>query len=312
MRFELTLLGTSGGVPTATRNCSAAMLRTDTTDVLIDCGEGTQRQLMQAGLGMGKVSHILITHLHGDHYFGLPGLLSSLGLNGRKAPLSITSPQHLRPRLSAMLEMDKYDLPFEVNFHTFQATELTPLHLDGDLEVLAFPLQHRIATNGYLLREKQREANISKEAIKLYDIPWQAIKEIKAGSDHRLPDGTVIPNDQLTTPPPPPRSYAHCSDTIYFPELVDFVRDVDLLYHEATFLQDMAEDATKKGHATAEQAATIARDAGVGQLVMGHFSSRYENGVAHEQEARAIFPNSQAGDDLWRIEIPFARRGGDK
>jgi ribonuclease Z len=284
------------------------MLRTDTTDVLIDCGEGTQRQLMLAGLGMGKVTHILLTHLHGDHYFGLPGLLSSLGLNGRTAPLSITSPQHLRPRLSALLEMDKYDLPFDVNFHTFHATELTPLHQDGDLEILAFPLQHRIATNGYLLREKPREANISKDAVAEYDIPWPIIKKIKAGEDYRLSDGTVIPNDKLITPPPPPRSYAHCSDTIYFPELADFVRDVDLLYHEATFLQDMAEDATKKGHATAEQAAMIARDAGVGQLVMGHFSTRYENGAAHEQEARAIFANSHAGDDLWRIEVPFTKR----
>jgi ribonuclease Z len=284
------------------------MLRTDTTDVLIDCGEGTQRQLKQAGLGMGKVSHILLTHLHGDHYFGLPGLLSSLSLNGRTAPLSITSPQHLRPRLSTLLEMDKYRLPFAVNFHTFEASKLTSLHINGDLEILAFPLQHRIATNGYLLREKPREANIRKEAIAQYDIPWQAIKEIKTGGDYRLPDGTVIPNDQLITPPPPPRSYAHCSDTIYFPELADFVRDVDLLYHEATFLQEMADDAAKKGHATAEQAATIARDAGVGQLVMGHFSTRYEDGAAHEQEARAIFANSHAGEDLWRIEVPFTRR----
>ncbi len=284
------------------------MLRTDTTDVLIDCGEGTQRQLMLAGLGMGKVSHILLTHLHGDHFFGLPGLLSSLGLNGRTAPLSITSPQHLRPRLSAMLEMDKYDLPFEVTFHTFHATSLEPLHISGDLEILAFPLRHRIPTNGYLLREKPREANIRKDAIAQYDIPWPAIRDIKAGGNYQLPDGKVIPNDQLTTPPPPPRSYAHCSDTIYFPELTNFISGTDLLYHEATFLQDMAEDASLKGHSTAEQAATIARDAGVGQLVMGHFSTRYENGAAHEQEARTIFSNSHAGDDLWRIEVPFTSR----
>lgn len=284
------------------------MLRTDTTDVLIDCAEGTQRQLMLAGLGMGKVSHILLTHLHGDHYFGLPGLLSSLGLNGRTAPLSITSPQHLRPRLSAVLEMDKYDLPFEVTFHTFHANALEALHTVGDLEILAFPLQHRIATNGYLLRELPREANISKEAIARHTIPWQAIGAIKAGGDYTANDGTIIPHAELTTTPPPPRSYAHCSDTIYFPELTDFISGVDLLYHEATFLQDMAEDATKKGHATAAQAATIARDAGVGKLVMGHFSTRYENGAAHETEARTIFANSHAADDLWRIEVPFRGR----
>lgn len=284
------------------------MLRTDTTDVLIDCAEGTQRQLMLAGLGMGKVAHILITHLHGDHYFGLPGLLSSLGLNGRTAPLSITSPQHLRPRLSATLELDRYDLPFEVNFHTFHASSLEPIHTIGDLEILAFPLRHRIATNGYLLRELPREANIRKEAIAQYNIPWPAIRAIKAGGDYTTPDGTIIPHAALTAAPPPPRSYAHCSDTIYFPEITDYISGVDLLYHEATFLQEMAEDATSKGHATAAQAATVARDAGVGKLIMGHFSTRYENGVAHEREARAIFANSTAAEDFWRIEVPFKNR----
>lgn len=308
MKFELTLLGTAGGAPTASRNCSAAILRTEQTDVLIDCAEGTQRQLLQAGIGMGRVSHILITHLHGDHYFGLAPLLSSLAMQGRAAPLAIISPLHLRPRLNALLELDKYGLPYELTFHTIHPDGLLQLPDVGDLEVFAFPLQHRIETNGYLLREKAREANIRKDAIERYDLPWQAIKAIKAGGSHILPNGSVVPHEELVTPASASRSYAHCSDTIYFPELADYVRGVDLLYHEATFLEDMAEDAVKKGHSTAKDAARTARDAGVGRLVMGHYSARYDDGFGHESEARAIFPNSDAAEDFWRFSVPFQGR----
>ena len=308
MRFELILLGTSGGAPTADRNCSAAVLRTDTTDVLIDCGENTQRQLLRAGLGMGKVDHILITHLHGDHYFGLPPLLSSLSMQGRTKALSITSPLHLRPRLEALLELDKYPLRFPVTFNTVHAEGLVQLPSSGDLELFAFPLRHRIETNGYLLRERARQANIRKEAIADFDLDWPAIKAIKAGADHTLADGSVVPNAQLVSPAPLPRAYAHCSDTVYFPELADFVRGADLLYHEATFREDMAADAAKKGHSTARDAARTARAAGVGQLVLGHYSTRYASGDGHEAEARELFPNTVAADDLYRFSVPFRGR----
>ncbi|MFT4750639.1 MAG: ribonuclease Z [Neolewinella sp.] len=284
------------------------MLRTDTTDVLIDCAENTQRQLLKAGVGMGKVSHILITHLHGDHYFGLAPLLSSLSTQGRTSPLSITSPLHLRPRLEALLELDKYPLRYALNFHTVHPDGSFQLPNIGDLEVFAFPLQHRNETNGYLLREKKRETNIRKEAITAYDLPWPAIKAIKAGGSHTLPNGTLIPNTDLVTQPPLPRSYAHCSDTIYFPELAGYVDGVDLLYHEATFLKDMAEDAARKGHSTAEDAARTALAAGVGQLVLGHYSTRYESSAGHEAEARAVFPNTVAADDLYRFSVPFRGR----
>jgi len=308
MRFELILLGTAGGAPTATRNCSAAMLRTEQTDVLIDCAENTQRQLAQAGLGMGRVSLILITHLHGDHYFGLAPLLSSMAMQGRVTPLTIVSPLHLRPRLNALLELDRYGLPYELHFDTVHPDGLLRLPDAGELEIFAFPLQHRIETNGYLLREKAREANMIKEAIERYELSWQDIRAIKAGADHLLPDGTVIPNAELVHPASPPRSYAHCTDTIYFPELADYVRDVDLLYHEATFLEDMADDAAKKGHSTARDAARTARDANVGRLVMGHYSARYDDAAGHEAEARTVFPNSDAADDLWRFAVSYQGR----
>ena len=308
MRFELTLLGTSGGAPTVARNCSAAMLRTDTTSVLIDCAENTQRQLLKAGLGMGKVSHILITHLHGDHYFGLAPLLSSLSMQGRTRPLSVTAPQDLRPRLEALLELDKYPLRFPVTFHSVHTDGLFQLPDIGDLEVFTFPLQHRIETNGYLLRERTREANIRKEAIAQYNIPWPEIKKIKAGADFTLPDGSTLANADLVTLPPLPRSYAHCSDTIYFAELANYVRGADLLYHEATFLEEMAEDAAQKGHSTAKDAAKTALAAGVHQLVLGHYSTRYEHSAGHENEARAVFPNTIAADDLYRFSVPFTSR----
>lgn len=260
---------------------------------------------------MSRCSHILITHLHGDHYFGLPGLLSSLSLSGRTAPLTIVSPQHLRPRISPLLELDRFPLTFELRFETFEATEYGHLLNAGDLEVYAFPLQHRLPTNGYLVREKVRKPNIRKEAIAAHAIPWPVIKEIKAGGDFTTASGEVIPNADLVIPAPPSRSFAYCSDTIYFPELADFVRGVDLLYHEATFLSDMEEDAVKKGHATARQAAITARTAGVGRLIMGHFSTRYASPAAHEAEAREIFSNSDGAEDLWQWEVPFSSRSTD-
>lgn len=305
MRFELTVLGTSGAVPIPGRHCSGVFLRTETTDVLIDCGEGTQLQLKQAGLSMGRCSTILISHLHGDHYFGLPGLLSSLSLNDRKAPLTVVSPLPLRPRLSALFELDRYPMSYELRFETYEATAFAQLPDIGNLEVFAFPLQHRVPTNGYLLREKVRPANIRKEKILELNIPYQQIRAIKAGNDLISPDGTVVPNAELTTPAPLPRSFAYCSDTIYFPELANYVKGVDLLYHEATFLEDMVEDAIKKGHSTAKQAATTARDAKAGRLIMGHFSTRYEHTDGHEAEARAVFPRSDAAQDLWKWEVPF-------
>lgn len=299
MRFQLTVLGTSAAVPTPQRFCSGLVLQTETTGVLVDCGEGTQLRLMDAGISMNKCKLILISHLHGDHYFGLPGLLSSLSLNGRTKPLSIVSPLHLRPRLEAMLELDRFDLSYELNFITFEATEFGHLMDIGDLEVHAFPLQHRVPTNGYLLREKARQANIRKEKIEEYEIPWPAIPAIKSGGDFTMPDGRLIPHAELTIPAAPPRSFAYCSDTVHFPELADYVRGVNLLYHEATFLHDMVDDALKKGHSTAHQAALTARDAGVGRLIMGHFSTRYESVQEHEAEARKVFPNADAARDLW-------------
>ena len=274
----------------------------------MDCGEGTQMRLQQAGLGMGRVERILISHLHGDHYFGLPGLLTSLALQGRQAPLTIVCPHGLRDRISPLLELDRYGLPFPLHFAEHAAVGWTQVHADDQLEVYAFPLRHRIPTNGYLIRERAREPNLRKDVIQHYNIPWQLLDGIKAGGDYVAPDGTLVRHADLILPAAPARSYAYCSDTVYFPELAGYVQGVDLLYHESTFLSDMQNEATERGHSTAAQAARIAKQAGVGRLLLGHFSARYATVSGHEREARGIFPRSYAVKDLQRYAVPFRAR----
>lgn len=308
MRFEVTVLGSNGAVPTAQRQASAHFFRSEETDILLDCGEGTQIQLLRAGLGFAKVSLILITHLHGDHYFGLPGLLTSQALSGRVKPLHLISPPGLRDKLVPILELDRWELPFPLTFQEHAATDFGPLKTSGELEIFSFPLRHRTPTNGYLIREKHRPANILKEKIAEFGIPWQAIPAIKAGGDFLTASGERIANGELTAPASPPRSYAYCTDTTFFAELAEWIRGVDLLYHEATFLHDMADEARDKGHSTARQAATIARQGGVRTLIIGHFSARYRDVNEHQREARAIFPNSFSVADLRRYIVPFSGR----
>lgn len=311
MRFGVTILGSNGAVPGPHRHASAHLLQSESTDILIDCGEGTQLQLQAAGAGTGRIGLILITHLHGDHYFGLPGLLTSLALSGRTNPLRILSPPGLRDRLAPLLELDRYGMPFPLQFVEHAASDFERVAEDGDLDVFAFPLRHRIPTNGYLIRERDRPANMRKDKLEEFDIHHSLISDIKAGGDYTTPDGRRIPHRELTAPAPAPRSYAYCSDTVYFPELSRYVRQVDLLYHEATFLHDMAEEAAEKGHATARQAAQVALDAGAKHLILGHFSARYRDVTAHEREARAVFPATTAARDLFRFVIPYAGRSGD-
>ncbi len=308
MRFEVIILGSNGAVPTPERHASAHLLRSETTDVLIDCGEGTQLQLQAAGTGLGRTDTILITHLHGDHYFGLPGLITSLSLQGRTTPLRIVSPPGLRAKLSPLLELDRWRLPFPLTFEEHTATELSLLTGSGELEIFTFPLRHRIPTNGYLIRERPREPNIRKDKIVQYGIPWTAIPDIKGGGDYQTVTGELVPHTELVAPAAPPRAYAYCSDTVYFAELADYVRGVDLLYHEATFLEDMADEAAQKGHSTAKQAARVALHAGAKQLVLGHFSARYRSVEAHEREAREVFANSWAARDLYHFTVPYAGR----
>ena len=307
MIFELTLLGTNGAVPSPRRHASGQFLRTETEDFLIDCSEGTQIRLLEAGHGLGRCRHILISHLHGDHYFGLPGLITSLSLNRRPHPLTIHSPPGLRDRLAPLLELDKHRPPYPLEFREHSPTQRELIFTTRDCEVYTFPLRHRIPTNGYLIAEKERPRNILPEAIERYGIDYRLIPGIKNGEDLTLADGTVIPSTSITSSPAPRRQMAYCSDTIYFPELADYVRGVDLLYMESTFLHDRAEEARRKQHATAHEAALVAGAAGAGVVVLGHCSSSYAEVEPFEEEAQKTFPNAHAGRDLWRYSVPYQR-----
>lgn len=341
MRFELLVLGSSAALPTATRFCSGQLLRVQSTHVLIDCGEGALRQLQAAGAGYGRISLILITHLHGDHYFGLPGLLTSFSLNDRKKPLTIVSPPGLKERISPLIETQNYSMPFDIEFvelslPTLQAKSAVSgeasdassnahqpedeiatfpkfLFTHGGLSIRYFPLDHRVPTAGYLLTENQKQPNIIPAQIERYQIPYTKIRDIKAGADFETETGTIIPNDQLVTPAPEPRSFAYCSDTRYMPQLAEWVKGVDLLYHEATFLHDLIDRAEYTKHSTAREAAQIARDAQVGKLLIGHFSSRYTRSEVLVDEARAIFSETVAARELERHIVPArTRRSGDR
>lgn len=308
MNFSLTILGTSAAVPAYNRFCSGQLFSTPRAAFLLDCGEGTQLQLQRAGVGQNDIGVILISHLHGDHYFGLFGLLTSWVLARRQAPLLIVSPPGLQQRVEALLELEKYPASFSIDFKTYEPAGLLPIWSSKYLEVFTFPLQHRIPTNGYLIKEKPSLPNMRADAIKTHDIPHQAIPAIKAGGDFVRTDGKRIPHSDLVFPPAPPRAYAYCSDTRYLPALADWLRGVDLLYHEATFLHEDLENAIKTAHTTALEAAHLALAAGVKTLVMGHFSARYPNITVLEQEARRIFPNAYAARELMRFVIPYAGR----
>ncbi len=308
MRFDLRVLGTSGAVPAYGRFCSAQLLRTETADFLIDCGEGCQMRLQEYGGGQARIHHIFISHLHGDHFYGLPGLLTSWALNDRTEPLTLFSPAGLYRMLDALLDLDRRAFPFPIEFVTLHTTR-SDLILETDhLSVHTLPLHHGLPTTGFLFRERPRPANIRPEKIAAYQIPYQAIPAIKAGGDFSLPDGRIVPHAELTRPAAPPRSYAYCSDTRYRPALVPLIQGVDLLYHETTFLHELVDQAEETLHSTALEAARIAAAAEVGRLIMGHYSSRYPRTEVFEQEARPVFPNAHAAADGSLYEVPFQGR----
>ena len=271
---------------------------------MIDCGEGAQLQLRRSSLSFEKLGHIFITHLHGDHCFGLIGLISTFGLLGRHAALHIYAPAQLEPMLKAQLDMFfNYDIGYEVFFHPVDTSVQQVVFEDNSLTVETIPLEHRMPCAGYLLREKPGLPHIRRDMIDMYGIPVSQINNIKAGQDYTLPDGTVIKHQQLVTPADPPRSYAYCSDTRYMPGLHEMVRGVNTLYHESTYAQDKLGSAEKYCHSTAAQAATVARDAQAGKLLLGHYSARYSDESILLKEAREVFPNSFLTDEMKAFDV---------
>ncbi len=259
---------------------------------MIDCGEGTQIQLRRSRIGFTKIQAIFISHLHGDHCFGLMGLISTFGMLGRTGALHVYAPAELGPLLDAQMKLFCTGLEYKVVFHAVDTTRNQVVYEDRSMTVSTIPLDHRIACCGYLFREKPTLPHIRRDMIDCYDIPLSQINNIKNGADWLTEDGETIPNSRLTTPASPPRAYAYCSDTRYMPSLAEQIKGVDLLYHEATYDNGSLSRARLYYHSTAAQAAQVARDAAVGKLVLGHFSARYDNEHGLLQEAQAIFPNS--------------------
>lgn len=309
MQFELTILGCNSALPTAQRYQTAQILNVSERFFLIDCGEGTQIQLRRYKFSVQKIDRIFISHLHGDHFIGLPGLISSMALLGRTKPLHIYGHTPLKAYLDFHTKMFGGRMQFDIVFHTNEPTELTPIFEDKVVTVYSFPLSHgTMPTAGFLFREKERLPNIDKEKLAYYRIPVREIQGIKEGADFVTKEGVFVPNKNIVTPPARPRSYAFCSDTVYDERLVSIVKEVDLLYHEATFSDYEKQLATERFHSTASQAATIAQKANVGQLLIGHYSARYPKTTVLQQQAKAIFPNTIAVEDGTRINIPHQKR----
>jgi len=261
---------------------------------LIDCGEGTQIQLRRNKIGFSKIKHIFISHLHGDHYYGMIGLVSTLNLLGIKTDIHIYSPSELKTLLQPQLDFIKGGMNINLIFHPLNFKKTQQIFADKRVEVFSFPLNHSISTCGFLFREVQKQANIKKEMVLKYKIPVARIKEIKAGADFVTDAGEIIPNEILTTPPSHSRSYAFCTDTAFHLPIVNIIKDVDLLYHEATFLETMRNFASKTLHSTTIDAANMAKLANVKKLIIGHFSARYNDIKLFEEEARTVFENTEA------------------
>lgn len=303
MAFELTILGSSSALPTSERYPTAQVLNASGRFFLIDCGEGTQIQIRRQKIAFGKIRHIFISHLHGDHYYGLIGLISTFNLLGIKNDLHIYSPSQLKEILQPQLNLLKAGLQFNIIFHPLNFKKPELIFEDKVIEVISFPLKHSINCCGFLFREKTKERNIKKEYIQEFNIPIAQIRAIKQGADFETENGKIIPNEQLTTPPPPPVSYAFCSDTAFHPPVVETIKEVSTLYHEATFTEEMKEWAVKTYHSTALDAAKIAKMANAGKLIIGHFSSRYKTTDQFLKEAQSEFKNTETAVDGKKYSI---------
>jgi len=307
MKFELTILGSNSAIPANNRFPTSQVLKVRGRLYLIDCGEGTQVRLKDNKIRRSKINQIFISHLHGDHVYGLIGLLSSYGLNGRKEPLHIFSPPHLDEIINVQIKYTGRDLPFELIFHTTDPSKHELIFEDEVVQVYTIPLIHRLPTNGFLFLEKKQPDSMIPEKIKKYNIPFSDISKIKEGNDWVAPDGKVILHSELTTKAPPARSYAFCSDTLYNEEIIPIIKGVDMLYHESTFMHTEVEFAEQTLHSTAHQAAQIAKKAEVGRLLLGHYSSRYVDLEPLLNEAKNIFPNTSLGLEGLRFDVDFAR-----
>lgn len=303
MPFKLTIIGSGSAVPTQTRGVTAQYINFNERHFLIDCGEGTQLQLRKFKVKFSRLQAIFISHLHGDHYLGLVGLLSSMSLLGRNKKLSIYGPAELKELLDFQFKVAGIKLQFELAFIELTATDLEIIFEDRIIKVAAFPVQHRINCWGFRFDEKEKERNIDPSKIEQHQLSLEEILKAKQGEDI-VRESAYIRNESITLPAAPLQSYAYSADTKYFKKMADYVKDVKLLYHEATFTEKHSDRAKSTMHATAKQAATVASDAGVQKLLLGHFSARYKNTAPILEEAKSVFVNTICVEDGEEYTLP--------
>lgn len=296
MSFDLTILGSSSALPTSKRYPTAHLLNVDERFFLIDCGEGTQIQLRKFGYNPGRIHHIFISHLHGDHVFGLFGLLSTMGMLGRRVPLNLYGPDSLKAMMSQHFSHFG-NLPFEISYFSPDTQEGDFIYEDKRVSVTAIPLKHRCTCYGYLFKEKERALNLRKECISRYGLGIADVVRIKQGEDYVTKSGEKILNQLLTLPPFKQRSYAYISDTVFDISISKKIEDVELLFHEATFAEKDHKLAKETLHSTAMQAATVAKEAKAGRLLIGHFSSRYKDSKLLVEEAKSVFKDTFGVND---------------
>ncbi|MBK9525745.1 MAG: ribonuclease Z [Bacteroidetes bacterium] len=303
MIFEVGILGSSSATPIYQRHPTAQVINFHERFFLIDCGEGTLIQMNRYKIKFHRINHIFISHLHGDHYLGLLGLISTMHLQGRVSTLHIHGPQDLKEIIDIQLKYSETTLRYPVEFHSIDPKNPTVLYDDEDVTISSIILSHRIPCTGFLFTEKPRQRKLKKDKLAQFNIPVTFYNELKAGKDYIDEEGKTVPNSALTIDPRKPRSYAFCSDTIFDERLISIVKGVDLLYHEATFLSDKADRAKETFHSTAAQAATIAKEAGVRRLIIGHFSARYKNLYPLLEEAKSVFPETTLAIEGDRFSI---------
>ena len=296
MSFKLTILGCNSAVPSLERHPTAQLLNANERFFLIDCGEGTQVRLRKYQLSFQRINHIFISHLHGDHYFGLIGLISSMHLLGRNKDLHIYAHQELKAIIDLQLEASNTELNYPLFFHPISETNEQVLYEDEKISVSNVILNHSIKCSGFIFKEKKSKRRISKDKIEKYNISFDKYNGIKEGADWIADNGDVIKNKEITTKNSPAHSYAFCTDTLYDEALVEKIKGVDLLYHEATFKKELSERAKETGHSTTFDAATIARKAVVKHLMIGHFSQRYRNLDELLVEAKEFFENTHLAE----------------
>lgn len=303
-KFEVHILGCGSALPTLRHWPSAQLVNVREKLFMIDCGEGAQVQFRKSRQKFSRLSRIFISHLHGDHIFGLIGLLSTLSLAGRTVPLHIHAHAELRQLLQPQLDFFCKGISYEVVFHALPTDGKSALIFeDRSVEVYTIPLKHRVPCCGFLFKEKPLLPHIRRDMIDYLEIPYYAVNSIKQGADWTTPDGRTVKNADLVVPAAPPRTYAYCSDTCYQPQNIPLLRGVDLLYHEATFAADNLPRAIETQHSTAAQAAQIAQAAAVHRLIIGHFSSRYDNETTLLNEAQAVFPNTILANEGLVVEV---------